>query len=109
METCLHIDAPLFPSIIDPADPTELQRRWQAVSQSTARRTVSTQVGAGRAGSRSRCFSIALRLDGRDSIQWGVSPRLQTLQQLPRGPNVNLSTAICVHIYIQISIVGVSM
>lgn len=29
---------PLFPSIIDPTDPTELQRRRQAFSQSTARR-----------------------------------------------------------------------
>lgn len=104
METCLHIDAPLFPSMIDPTDPTELQRRRQAFSQSTARRWTWSPHRSGptvlvRGHAAFPSFSA--------STDW--SPRLQALQQLSRDPDVKLSTAICVHVCIQIPILGVSM
>lgn len=87
MKTCLHIGAPLFPSIIDPTDPTELQRRRQAVSQAQpAMDTVSTQIGAGRAGS-SWVTLLLHRSPPRRTGQYpvGMFPRLQTFTNSPKS------------------------
>lgn len=101
METCLHIDAPLFPSIIDPTDPTELQRRRQAVSQAQPGDGHGLHTDRGRPCWFKLGHAAFASLSA--STDWTISSG-----HVPETPDVHqLPEVMCVHVCIQISIVGI--
>lgn len=94
---------PLFPSIIDPTDPTELQRRRQAFSQSTARRWTWSPHRSGPAvliRGHDAFVSLFASTDG--TVSSGDVPRFQMFSNSPRSQ----CQLPCVHVYIQIYTLG---